>query len=283
MKAKTSKALAVFLAAFMAVSCTACGTQGTTGAEQTTEEETPANTTVPSIVVHNETLTEAITSAVQTVSETITSATSSQTETSTETTQDGETEVRPPSAASDFIKSEEAVEIARKGYEALVNKNYEDAVRYTNLDFIYYMAKNGEWASEETIIRELEEAEAAGEDTSIIDYSQIENVEFGKAELLSDEEVEEYNIFIPSLAEDSDESFPVDYEITDIYKVNITYDVAEGIADYDVMETPYFLVMNTRSGWKLDICIATLKEMFSMFEGYTVPSDPVYEPDPYYN
>ena len=267
MKVKKSKAIAIFLAAFMAVSCTACGTGDTSEptdstkgiTEETTETTESTEGTDAPIIVSNESLTETATGITQAVSEIATDIITTDT-----------SEPAPSLPPSNTISGEEAMEIARKAYEALVSNDYAAAVRYTNLDLFYYLA-NGEWGTEDVMVAELEAAKEEGMDTTIVDFSVMENLQFTNVETLSDEELKEYNDFIPKMIEEQMENVTEldssDYTLEGAYKVYFTYDgLDEDMTEYEVTEQPHFLVVNARGEWKADLCLATMKQLYGMID-----------------
>lgn len=212
-----------------------------------------------------------------------TSETEEQSETSTEETADStDSGTEADESTSEDTTEEQSVDadtyntikaIAENGYKAAMDSNYGEAVKYVDLDAMWYLT-TGEWIMDEDLVAELEKANAeGGEDASVsVDGSfttsleELEDLEFTDVIPCTDEEVKEINDFIILLGEDSEYALD-DFVITDAYKLPVTYsNMSEGEqALLGTEDAPRMYVIEYNGEYKLDMCVTLLMEMFNAF------------------
>ena len=231
------------IAALLMVLCSAgCGS--TTEQETTTEASAAVTTTTVSD-------TEA---AVTTAAETTTSVEA--VTTASETTTAAAETTTTSTAYSE--KEQMVIDIARSGYTAMIEKNYENALEYINFSEGYFLT-NGEWVSDERVIEQLTEATGEDDNNMFVWFAAMEDMEFLGAQQLTPEELQEYNDFIPEMADSDDGS----YRFTDAYKVFIDYPTMSQ-SEKDLIGTEnavYLLVVESDGKWKLDLFVSPFKEI----------------------
>lgn len=237
-------------AALLMILC-AAGCSTTTEEKITTDTSAVTTTTTASDTeAAATTVTEATTSAeaVTTVSETTAIAaetTTSVSETAVASTANSETE-------------QMVIDVARSGYTAMVEKNYENALEYINFSEGYFLT-NGEWVSDERVKEQLVEATGDDDNNMFVWFAAMEDMEFLGTQRLTPEELQEYNDFIPEMADNDDGS----YRFTDAYKVFVDYP-AMSQSEKELIGTEnavHLLVVEADGQWKLDLFVSTFKEV----------------------
>ncbi len=229
------KKIAITAALLMVLCSTGCGS--TTEQETTTEASAVVTTNAASE-------TEMTTTA---VSETTTFSEAVTTVSETTTT-----------SAAYSEKEQMVIDVARNGYTSMVEKNYENALEYINFSEGYFLT-NGEWVSDERVIEQLTEATGEDDNNMFIWFAAMEDMEFLGAQQLTAEELQEYNDFIPEMADNDDGS----YRFTDAYRVFIDYP-AMSQSEKELIGTEdavHLLVVEADGEWKLDLFVSTFKEV----------------------
>lgn len=223
------------------------------GCSTTTEEKATTYTfavTTTTTVSDTEAAATTVTEAVTTVSETTTIAAET-------TTSVSETEVASP----EYSETEQMViDVARSGYTAMVEKNYENALEYINFSEGYFLT-NGEWVSDERVKEQLVEATGEDDNNMFVWFAAMEDMEFLGAQQLTPEELQEYNDFIPEMADSDDGS----YRFTDAYKVFIDYPTMSQ-SEKELIGTEkavHLLVVEADGKWKLDLFVSPFKEIMN--------------------
>lgn len=231
------------IAALLMVLCSA-------GCGSTTEQET---TTEASAAVTTTTVSEAETTT------TVISETTASTEAATTVTSETTTTYTAYSEKEQMV-----IDVARNGYIAMTEKNYENALEYINFSAGYFLT-NGEWVSDERVIEQLTEATGDDDNNMFTWFAAMEDMEFLGAQQLTAAELQEYNDFILYMAAAED----VDYSFTDAYKVFIDYP-AMSQSEKELIGTEkavHLLVVEADGEWKLDLFVSTFKEiMDSVYE-----------------
>lgn len=229
------KKIAIITALLMVLCSAGCGS--TTEQETTTEASAATTTTTASETEMTTTAvseTTTFSEAVTTVSETTTAA------------------------AAYSEKEQMVIDVARNGYTSMVEKNYENALEYINFSEGYFLT-NGEWVSDERVIEQLTEATGEDDNNMFVWFAAMEDMEFLGTQQLTAEELQEYNDFIPKMADNDDGS----YRFTDAYRVFIDYP-AMSQSEKELIGTEdavHLLVVEADGEWKLDLFVSTFKEV----------------------
>ena len=272
MKKKMGIKLTAILTAFLItnlIMMTGCGnsTEGSK-TDETISSATEASVTTESKNVGIKTDEKVLTSSDDTKDET---EPSSETTTESGTDSATENEKNPePSAEADELAA--IKKIAENGYAAAISNNYEDMVKYVNLDVMWYMTK-GEWVSDAELVEELKKASEGvevGFDSSgnlSTSFETLEDLEFTDVTLCTDEELQEINDFLQMLGEEAETSY--DLVFTKAYKLPVTYsnmsEAEEALMNSDKAPCLYVLEYNNGTT-KLDMCVTLLAELYRAFE-----------------
>ncbi len=167
--------------------------------------------------------------------------------------------IESSATVSDYSEEEQIViDIARKGYTAMVEKDYEAALKYINFSEGYYLT-NGEWVSDERVIQQIKEATGEDDNNMFVWFAAMEDMEFLGAQQLTPDELQEYNDYIPTMAKTGKD----DYLFDDAYKVFVDYP-AMSESEKELIGTKkavHLLVVKADEEWKLDLFVASLKEI----------------------
>ncbi len=228
-------------------------TEVTTTTSETTTTTTEVTTTTPETTTTTEVTTttpETTTTTPETTTTTEVTATTPVITTTTEAT--------TTAAETETSEEEMVIEIAEKGYKAMVERDYEGVMKYTNLDAVYYLTF-GEWAEDEVVIERLKIATEPDDNNIFAWMGQIKDMEFLNAEQVTAEELAEYNAFISHIA---DVENP-DYAFTDAYKVYLSYpDMSESEkAMIGTDNGVHLLVVEYDGEWKMDFYVSVTKSI----------------------
>lgn len=273
MKKKMGIKLTAILTAFLItnlIMMTGCGssTEGSK-TDETLSSATEASVTTESKNVGIKTDEKVLTSSDDTKDET---EPSSETTTESGTDSATENEKNPePSAEADELAA--IKKIAENGYAAAISNNYEDMVKYVNLDVMWFMA-NGEWLSDAEIAEKLNEASKGTEvgfDMSgnlSTSFEELEDLEFTDVKLCTDEELQEINNFLQMLGAEEGRSLE-SLIFTKAYKLSVTYsnmsEAEAALMNSDKAPCLYVLEYNNGTT-KLDMCVTLLMELYRAFE-----------------
>lgn len=158
---------------------------------------------------------------------------------------------------------EEVIVIAEDGFQAIKELNPKEMIKRTDIELLYYMGQT-EKADDETILEAIttlvnEKTEDYNSLGAVGNYVAMENVEFNDVQPISEEELVELN----DVVSDGDmamlkEIQNYQYRIEEAYKVQMSYD------GMDEGQESYMLVVCANGQWKLDVCIATMWDMYRM-------------------
>lgn len=197
----------------------------------------------------------------------------SETETQTSTDASSETTENEDDVSATENDSAKIKAIAENGYIAAKANNYEEMVKYVNLDVMWFMT-TGEWISDTELVQELEKASEGvevGLDSSgniSTSFEELEDLVFTDVIPCTDEELQEINDFLQILGEESEYSYDK-LVFTKAYKLPVTYsNMSE--AEKELMNTenaPRLYVVEYNNGTvKLDMCVTLLMEIYQAFE-----------------
>lgn len=225
--------------------CTA-GCASTTEAEKTisaaeTTTAFPETTPITTAEAAEETTTELVTEAATEAAETTTAETT-----------------LPETTAEIAEENSEIIAVAQKGYRALVERDIDNILEYVNIDAIYYLG-TGEWVSEEKLAEQYKEATGEDDNNIFTWISDFENMKFLYAKRLTEEELQDFNDFIPEAADAGE----VNYRFDDAYRVFISYDEMseneKSLIGTD--EGVHFLVVRYEGKWKLDYYVSIMRDL----------------------
>lgn len=266
--ATVTKRLIALLSAATMLCMTACGKTENSGSEATKPTDasttTEATTTGDIKTFEGEIKEDTLVTPTTETTETTTEANSNKTEA---------TKPAPDSTSSSLTADLTAIkEIAEKGYDAAIKKDYDKMVKYVDLDVMWYMAK-GEWITDKALVAELEKVSEGTEvgistDGSFSitnDFEQLEDLKFTDVKECTAEELKEINDFIKTLGEESETSFSLD--ITKAYKLPVTYSnmSEEEKALFGTADAPCMYVIEYNGKLKLDFYITLLMELYNAF------------------
>lgn len=161
------------------------------------------------------------------------------------------------------LSAEEAVEIAEDGFKAIKDMNPEEMIKYTNIELLYYMGHS----------EKIDDAKMLEEITAVVDktdegynslgivghYAALENVELYDAEPVAIEEIDELNAMLLESDSPMFEGIRMyQYNVEKAYKLQMNYDVM------GERQESYMLVVYANDQWELDVCLAVMKDMYSM-------------------
>lgn len=158
------------------------------------------------------------------------------------------------------LSAEEVIAIAEEGFKAIKDKNPEEMIKYTNVELLYY-ARRTEKADDEKLVEEITDiVSEADEDYNSLGvvghYAAMENIELYAPQLISTEEIDELNAMV--LGSDFAilrDNQAYQYKVEKAYKLQMSY---------DGMEEDYVLVVYANGEWELDLCIAFMRDTYSM-------------------
>ena len=128
------------------------------------------------------------------------------------------------------------------------------------MELLYY-ARRTEKADDEKLVEEITDiVSEADEDYNSLGvvghYAAMENIELYAPQLISTEEIDELNAMV--LGSDFAilrDNQAYQYKVEKAYKLQMSY---------DGMEEDYVLVVYANGEWELDLCIAFMRDTYSM-------------------
>lgn len=272
MKRTTFKTMAVLTAFLLTAGMlTGCGNS---------TEENNADIVTSSVAESSET-TEGKNTGIKTENEVLTPSDDSDTESKSETSTEETTDGTAPSAENEENAENQTADvdltviktIAESGYIAAKANDYEEMVKFVDLDVMWFMTTD-EWISDAELVQELEKAsegEEVGLDSSgnfSTSFEELEDLVFTDVILCTDTELQEINDFLQMLGEEDEHSYD-NLVFTKAYKLPVTYsNMSE--AEKELMNTenaPCMYVLEYNNGTtKLDMCVTLLMEVYQAFE-----------------